>query len=184
MRCHSRFKGVWQPAELSDLTGQDEFWRFPNPHPSAAITSHRHLTPGLNSGYEIKQQVKSCTWERHFLTDSSRPKLPILQQSWEMWSLSYTPATSTQHFLAAGRGAAASRDAPAAAQSSICCTGGILPTICKQQNNTEKTTVCIKFRIQAAALATLSCCTTKVLKFEHWAFKVLSELLLIKLAVH
>lgn len=28
MRCHSRFKGVWQPAELSDLTGQDESGGF------------------------------------------------------------------------------------------------------------------------------------------------------------
>lgn len=89
----------------SQLSSQRKgwIWRFPNPHPSAAITSHRHLTWGLNSVYKIKQQVKSCTWECHYLADSSRPKLPILHQSREMWCLSYTPATSTQHFLAAGR---------------------------------------------------------------------------------
>lgn len=109
--------------------------------------SHTHPTLGFNSVYKNKQRVKSCTWECHYLGDSPWPKFPILQPSREMWCPELHPRHEHTTFPGCWEGS-----------SSI---PGFSPQeplllICKQQNNTGEITVYIKFKIQAAALATWS----------------------------
>lgn len=47
-------------SQLSSQISQERMnWRFLSPHPSAAITSHRHPTSGLNSVYRNGNRLKA-----------------------------------------------------------------------------------------------------------------------------
>lgn len=109
--------------------------------------------------------------------------------------LSYIPNISTQHFLAAGRGAAASQDAPAGAQSSICCKGRILPTrgfaFNAQYVNSKTTQEKLQLALNLGSRLLLWllwarkwCCTTKVSKFCPWLSWTLSHESIIWVAVN